>query len=179
MNVGTLELLNGVNILVLTGLAYFFLEVYPSSYFKKKAENLATKEDIAQITLAVEEVKSEYSRMLQELKHGYDLKLEEARFQLRKREQAASVAKLLAMWVSKPKDPSTFTDSEIEELNRSAWELTLWLPDTLAADLNDTLAWARGAKSAKEILVAVKKVLEGGDTTLDPARIVHFSNQRS
>lgn len=58
-----LELINKfLGIFILAGLGLFF------AYFKKKGENLATKEDIKKITREVESIKHEYSANLESLK---------------------------------------------------------------------------------------------------------------
>jgi len=45
-----------------------FLGAYLPSYFKKKGENLATKEDIASIEKEIQEVRSQYSKDLELLR---------------------------------------------------------------------------------------------------------------
>lgn len=49
------------------------------SYFRKKGENLATKEDIAKITCLQEEVKHQFADLQQESKHQYAMILEESK----------------------------------------------------------------------------------------------------
>ncbi|MGB3343709.1 MAG: hypothetical protein WBA61_07340 [Aequorivita sp.] len=44
------------------------------TYFRKKADNLATKQDIQQITDKIEAVKTEYSKQLEKFKGGQQLK---------------------------------------------------------------------------------------------------------
>ncbi len=57
-----LELLLSGATLVLTVLLGLLLFAYLPSYVKKKAKNLATKEDIAEITDRVEEIRAEFSK---------------------------------------------------------------------------------------------------------------------
>jgi hypothetical protein len=46
---------------------------YLPAYFAKKAENLATKEDIAAITTAVESIKGAHAAELEKLKHQFEI----------------------------------------------------------------------------------------------------------
>lgn len=59
---------------------FLFLQKYLSSYLSRKAENLATKEDIAEITDKVEQAKSEYTERLEEIKQQNRLLLEHAQY---------------------------------------------------------------------------------------------------
>ncbi|HCH6572402.1 TPA: hypothetical protein NK433_005017 [Vibrio parahaemolyticus] len=49
---------------------------YIPAYLKEKAKNLATKEDISEITEAIEKVRSQYNEKLQELIHQNNVQLE-------------------------------------------------------------------------------------------------------
>ncbi|MBE3720459.1 hypothetical protein HJ202_08395 [Vibrio parahaemolyticus] len=49
---------------------------YISAYLKEKAKNLATKEDISEITEAIEKVRSQYNEKLQELIYQNNVQLE-------------------------------------------------------------------------------------------------------
>jgi len=63
------EIVVGLQILVLLGIGSLFLfRKYLFSYSTEKGKNLATKEDIEEITRKVEEVKSEYIGELEKLK---------------------------------------------------------------------------------------------------------------
>jgi hypothetical protein len=53
---------------LITFVITWFIKSYVDSYLRKKGENLATKEDVAEITRKVEEVKSEVSVKLELLK---------------------------------------------------------------------------------------------------------------
>jgi len=65
-----------LDVLVLAGMAVLVLIVknYFPKYFSEKAKNLATKEDIAEITNQVENVKSSYSLALEKAKSEYQIK---------------------------------------------------------------------------------------------------------
>jgi hypothetical protein len=70
------------------------------------------------------------SRLTQSIKHEYDRKLEEYRFEMRRRDQAARVAKLLALSYQ-PGLPA-------HEFNELAWELSVWLPADIVRELSPT-----------------------------------------
>jgi len=91
------------------------------------------------------------------------------KFEFKKREQAAMVASLFAEWL----DTSKYSN----DLNRLAWEATLWLPDNIALEVNRRLANRPDAKNIKEILVDVKGLIHGRKSTLNPMEIVHYPKQ--
>ncbi len=76
------------------------------------------------------------------------------------------VASLFAEWIDSPK--------EHKELNRLAWEATLWLPDNIAEEVNKRLINAPDAKDLKEIIVDVKGLIHGQKSTINPMNIVHY-----
>ena len=54
---------------------YFFLKNYIPNYLSEKAKNLAQKEDITEITVSVEKVKSDYQAILEEVKTNNQLRV--------------------------------------------------------------------------------------------------------
>ncbi len=135
----------------------FFCAVaaYLGAYVKKKGENLATIEDIKRLTDKVEEIKTTYSKQIEDYKA-----------QLARRAQAALVASLFAEWMSFPEDT--------KELNRLAWESTLWLPDDIALEVNKRLQNRGDARDVKEILVKIKGLIHGEESKLNPMDITHY-----
>lgn len=105
------------------------------------------------------------SRITQSIKHEYDRKLEEYRFEMRRREQAARVAKLLAL--------SYRPGVAAHEFNELAWELSLWLPADLVRELTRCLCRADGAMNPKELLIAIRKQLHSAADDLTADQIVH------
>ena len=105
------------------------------------------------------------SRLTQSIKHAYDRKLEEYRSEIRRREQAARVAKLLAL--------SYRPDVTAHEFNELAWELSLWLPADLVRELTRCLCRAEGAKDLKQLLIAIRKQLHSAGDDLRADQIVH------
>jgi hypothetical protein len=107
------------------------------------------------------------ARLESSIKHEYDQKLEEYRYEMRQREQAAMVAELLAEWVARPTDT--------RRLTQLVWGASLWLPAPVARELARTLSYATGAQTTEEILIEVRKVLKGASDDLTAADVIHFS----
>jgi hypothetical protein len=74
--------------LILLGIGILLWRSFLPAYTSEKGKNLATKEDIADITNEIERVRSSYAEQLQELQHRNDLLLE----QLRSRQQLRMAA---------------------------------------------------------------------------------------
>jgi hypothetical protein len=106
------------------------------------------------------------ARLESSLKHVFDRRLEELKFEIRQREQAAMIADLLSEWVANPEDK--------KRLNQLTWEASLWLPEGVARDLCRTFSYQSGAKSSKELLIEVRKILKGANDGLKADEIIHF-----
>jgi len=65
----------GVGAILAAGVVFFVLKSFIPSYLSKKAENLATHEDIAKITDEIERVKTQYAVLLEELRAKNQLRL--------------------------------------------------------------------------------------------------------
>lgn len=106
------------------------------------------------------------ARLEGSVKHEYDKLLKNYESQLRIRDQAARVAELFALAFSPKTEPARF--------NQLAWELSLWLPAPLVCDLTRCLVGDKNAKSPKEILIEVRKILlQSSDDPLRPENLVH------
>ena len=68
------------------------------------------------------------TRLKESIKHEYDKKLEEVKFDIKKREQAALVAELFSKWIH----VDEVAMPNARELNKLSFEMSLWLPDELA-----------------------------------------------
>ena len=55
-------------------LLYGFIRLFLPSYLSQKGKNLATKEDVEEITSKVESVKSDYAKLLEEVRSEHKLK---------------------------------------------------------------------------------------------------------
>jgi hypothetical protein len=65
----------GVGAVIAGFVVFFLLKSFLPSYLAEKGKNLATREDIAEITDKIEKVKSEYALILEELKAHHQLRL--------------------------------------------------------------------------------------------------------
>lgn len=91
------------------------------------------------------------------------------KFEYGKREQAVIIASLFAEWIDNP--------SERKELNRLAWEASLWLPDDLALEVNKRLNNAPDAKDIREIIIEIKGLIHGRKSKLEAKNMVYFPKQ--
>ncbi len=102
----------------------------------------------------------------------FNRKLENFRFELRVREQAARVAELLAE--ARDGDPNT-TSERAKRLNHLTWELSLWLPSEIVRELTRQLCSNEDRKTVKEILIQVRKHILGKSCAdLAVEDITHF-----
>jgi len=67
----------GVGALLGAGIIFLFIKSFLPSYLSEKGKNLATKEDIETITDKVESVKTDYTKVIEELRSNNQLKLAE------------------------------------------------------------------------------------------------------
>ncbi|OAN16478.1 hypothetical protein A3K86_10800 [Photobacterium jeanii] len=109
------------------------------------------------------------SRITYSIKNEYDTKLEEIKselsFSVKKREESALVAELLAEWVSKPTDK--------KHLNKLLWEATLWLPEQETKDLHNLLAH-QGNITTKQMLIKIRKVIQGQESSIKADDLTNF-----
>jgi predicted transcriptional regulator len=100
------------------------------------------------------------------VKHQWDRDLEEFKYEMRRREQAAMIAELLAEWDSK--------SSDRKRLNQLVLEANLWLPESIARELNRVLSYHADAKSSKELVIDIRHLLQGEKDSLLANEIVYF-----
>jgi hypothetical protein len=105
----------------------------------------------------------------QSIKHKYDKKLEEIRYEIRKREQSSIVAELFSKWIF-VKDEKSNT----RELNKLSFEMSLWLPDDMVIEINKRLKNLTDAKPAQDLLVECRKIIQQMDTKVKPGDITFF-----
>ena len=94
-------------------------------------------------------------RIEESVKYGYARKLEDYRNEIKIREQAARVASFLAYakWHQSQLDG--------EDFDKTAWELSLWLPPEVCRELKKSLVGERTDETMKQVLLAARKVLLG------------------
>ncbi len=115
------------------------------------------------------------ARLEQSIKHEYDKKLEEYRFEMRKREQAAIIAELFSQWVIiKQKNDET----RFRELNRLSFEMSLWLPDEIAVEINKGLKNLDTAKTPEVLLLDCREIIQGEKSKLRPDDITFFGTKQ-
>jgi hypothetical protein len=91
------------------------------------------------------------ARLLKSIEHEYQKKLEEYRYDLKVREQAARVAEYLSLRNSDKND--------VYLMNKLSWELALWLPAEVYQKLAHVIVNAPDAQKYKELLIDVRKLL--------------------
>lgn len=107
------------------------------------------------------------ARIENSIRHEYDKKLEEIRYDIIKREQAAKIAELFSKWIS-------LKDESKRELNRLSFEMSLWLPDDVAVEINKRLKNLDGSKSVQDLIIECRKIIQRNDTKLTPNDITFF-----
>ena len=83
-------------------IATLFVRYFLSSYLSGKAKNLATKEDIGQITVTIESIRSNYALVLEELRSHHQLRLAALDARLEAQQTAFSLWKELYNSVHTP-----------------------------------------------------------------------------
>ncbi len=133
---------------------YFYLKNTLPAYLKEKSKNLATKEDIEEITNKVESIKHDYNRQLEEFKQELLIK-----------HKAEIIAELLAEWLAKPTDK--------KRLNELSFQAFLWLPDDICNELSDVLAHNTNYTTFREIIQKTRQHLLK-ETNLEAWKVVYF-----
>lgn len=65
----------GAGAIVTAVVAFLFVKYFLSSYLSEKGKNLATREDIAAITKTIEDIRSQYAVLVEELKARHQLRM--------------------------------------------------------------------------------------------------------
>lgn len=107
------------------------------------------------------------ARIENSIRHEYDKKLEEIRYEIRKREQAAIIAELFSKWIF-------LRDESKRELNRLSFEMSLWLPDDVAIEINKRLKNLDVSKSVQDLIIECRKIIQRNETKLTPNDITFF-----
>lgn len=100
------------------------------------------------------------------IKHSFDIRLVDYKTKEDRRLKAVVIAELISEWSSEKVD--------YKKLNRLTYEAFIWLPEDIVIDLSNMLAKVGGSKSAKEILVNVRKELWGIKDKVTADQIIHF-----
>lgn len=125
------EIINMImNLLILVLLFYF---IFLKKYFEKKGENLATKEDIAEITEKIEEVKTKYAG--------------ESHMLVKKRETYEKIAQNLQVFII-GREGYEKRKNEMTDSYSIAW---LWAGDDLIRALNEHIELQENLAIGKSI----------------------------
>jgi hypothetical protein len=145
-----------------------FLKDYLPTYFQQKGKNLATKEDIKEITDKVESVKTAYARELELFKHEITV-LE------KRRELSAQVVDLINRYKELPPDVS---QQQLRSFEQDYYKLIPWIPADILKALNLLFSEAKPGvekPDVKEVIISVRKIIlkdESGD--FNGSDIIHF-----
>jgi len=147
------------------------LKRYLPTYFQEKGKNLATKEDIRDITDKVESVKTEYARQLELFKH--DITLLE-----RRRELSAQVVDLINRYKELPQEGQDVSEDELRAFEKDYYKLIPWIPTDILKSLNLLFSQSKPGVTkpdVKDVIISVRKVIlkdESGD--FKGGDIIHF-----
>jgi hypothetical protein len=112
------------------------------------------------------------SRLESSIKSHYDKILEDYRFDLKSKEQAAKAAEYIAL--ARDLKP-TSSDSDYRRANQLAWELALWLPDDIYRELGEALGSPVPGDNVLSVLVKIRKHLLKNPGTLTDNEIIHHA----
>jgi len=153
-------------ILIIGGL---LLHSYLPKYFQQKGENLATKEDIEEITEKVEAVKVEYARQLERYKD--DMNLMDKR-----RELSARVVDLINRYKELPSTAAE--ENQLRLFEQEYYKLVPWIPSDILKALNSLFSNSVPAATkpdSKDVIVEVRRAILKDDCgDFKGADIVHF-----
>lgn len=160
----------------------FFLRSYLPTYFQEKGKNLATKEDIEDITDKVERIRSQYTLDQEQFKSQLQ---EKSEMSAKKRELYDKVIKSLGVFLS----GRSASEEKKQEFLDEYSALWLWASDSVIGAVKDFLdlqvAVAREAKSIDQeklkqaytnCVLEMRRSVGFPDTKLDhnDYRFVHF-----
>ena len=107
------------------------------------------------------------ARLEGSIKLSYDKKLEEFRYELKVREQAAKVAEYMELARNLKEDSPSV---DYQKANRLAWELAMWLPADVYKRMAESLVRPNELNNPLAVVVSVRKLLlrdKAGDLTMD------------
>ncbi len=110
------------------------------------------------------------ARLEQSIRHEYEVKLEDYRFEQLLRQKAESVAALFSRWIKyRGHELELLSTNELstyyEDLNRMSFELVLWVKDdALLNEIMHTLQLKEGATSDPRVLVGkIRRYIQNSD----------------
>ncbi|MFZ2400110.1 MAG: hypothetical protein WAW31_15735 [Smithella sp.] len=134
---------------------YLLMKNYLPKYFQEKGKNLATKEDIREITDKVESVKTDYARQLELFKHEMAL-LE------KRRELSAQVVDLINRYKELPPEDGKASDAQLRSFEQDYYKLIPWIPTDILKALNLLFSKSKpcvAKPDVKDVIISVRKVI--------------------
>lgn len=112
------------------------------------------------------------ARLESSIKSEYDRLLEDYRFDLKAREQAAKAAEYIALARNLE---TTSSDADYRRANQLAWELALWMPDDIYRNLGRALASPSSQNNILSVLIEIRKFLLRNPGTLNDDEVIHHA----
>ena len=148
-----------------------FIRRYLPAYFSEKGKNLATKEDIIEITDKIESVKTDYARQLEIFKG--DIALLEKR-----RELSAQVVDLINRYKELPPAGKTPNQKELRAFEQDYYKLIPWIPTDILKALNSLFSKSTLTATkpdVKDVIISVRKaILKDDSGDFKGGDLVHF-----
>ncbi|MFZ0962921.1 MAG: hypothetical protein WAO35_18805 [Terriglobia bacterium] len=155
-------------ILIIGGL---LLRFYLRGYFKEKGKNLATKEDIKEITEKVEAVKAEYAKQRELDKDAINL-------MDKQRDLSSQVVDLINHYKELPPAGEKQNENQLRDFEQEYYKLIPWIPTEILRALNSLFSSsvpAAAKPDTKDLIVAVRHaILKTGSGDFKGSEIVHF-----
>lgn len=113
------------------------------------------------------------SRLEGSIKHEYDRLLEEYKYEIEIRKQAARVSEYLALARRLKADSG---DPDFEKANQLSWELAMWLPADIYRSMTKAIVNPSLSVNPLTVSVEVRRLLLGGKAgDLKPEDIAHHA----
>ena len=120
-------------------------------------------------------------RLEKSISHEYEKKLEDYRFSILQREQAAKIASLFSKWAKySGKENEVLKKHELsdyyEEITRMSYELSLWITDEdLVIKIMDRLMNKKDALKIEDVLIKIREhILGKKNQKITAENIVHW-----
>lgn len=117
------------------------------------------------------------ARLEESIKAEKDRLLEEYKYDIKAKEQAAKVAEYFSYYFRLKADSS---EADYRKANQLAWELALWLPEEIYNLVREAVADPNGEANILSALIAVRKILLKNAGMLNQDQIFfHAPNARN
>ena len=166
-------LIVGMNICTWVALfiVFIWLKKYLPDYLKEKGKNLATKEDIGEITDRIEAVKTDYARQLELFKNEISL-LD------KRREMSVQVVDLINRYKELPAEGGNPDSEKLRSFEQDYYKLIPWIPTDILKALNSLFSKSEPGKSkpdVKDVIIAVRQnILEKDSGDFKGGDIINF-----